>query len=412
VLGRLEREQRELLAGAGEPGGEVRVQLESYQAALTEALLRGAPEPEIAELRRAFGVTLAAHEALLERMRGGAGPLLARARRHLEEALSLHADRSAIERVAASEVSSFLGYLLRTAEERAVVRVLEVLETVGGAERVRPLRRGLLAEDLDSRRDALRQLREACPEADALINQLRVLVEAPDVPSTFGDDLSASAALERLSRSADPYLRAGALWLAGVDASEAHWAEIRARAEADADTLVKQIALTARPGSGAALEAPYADRTTVEKMQSLRRISIFAELDPEDLEDLAALASEEIVSPPHALCEQGVVDAGDLMVLLEGSAVVTVRVRQSAGDVEREVAELGANEVVGELALVDGAPRSATVRPRGGPVRILRIPGRAFSSQLLPRERVARALLITLSQRLRRLGGRIAAVEK
>ncbi len=69
---------------------------------------------------------------------------------------------------------------------------------------------------------------------------------------------------------------------------------------------------------------------------------------------------------------------------------------------------LGSGEVVGELSLLDGSPRIATVRPKAGPLRVLRIPGGMFRSRLLHRPRVAQPLLVTLAGRLRRLSQRVA----
>jgi CRP-like cAMP-binding protein len=62
---------------------------------------------------------------------------------------------------------------------------------------------------------------------------------------------------------------------------------------------------------------------------------------------------------------------------------------------------------VGELSLLDGSPRSATVRPKDGAIRVLRISGARFRSRLLPRSRVAQSLLVTLAQRIRDLSRRV-----
>ena len=50
----------------------------------------------------------------------------------------------------------------------------------------------------------------------------------------------------------------------------------------------------------------------------------------------------------------------------------------------------------------------ATVRPKDGPLRVLRIPGPLFRSRLLHRPRVAQPLLVTLAQRLRKVSQRVA----
>ena len=66
----------------------------------------------------------------------------------------------------------------------------------------------------------------------------------------------------------------------------------------------------------------------------------------------------------------------------ECAEAVRVRTGEDATESDREVASLRAPEIVGELALVDGSPRSATVRARSASLRLLRIPGAAFRARL------------------------------
>jgi CRP-like cAMP-binding protein len=147
-------------------------------------------------------------------------------------------------------------------------------------------------------------------------------------------------------------------------------------------------------------------------MQFLRNVAIFSELEADDLLDLAELGREEEVPPGQALCEQDRPDSGDLFVILAGRAVVRVRGGAPGQERESRVAELGPGEVVGELSLLDGSPRSATVVPEGGPLRVLRVPAQAFRERLLPRGRVSRSLLLTLTQRLRGLSARLSESER
>jgi hypothetical protein len=53
--------------------------------------------------------------------------------------------------------------------------------------------------------------------------------------------------------------------------------------------------------------------------------------------------------------------------------------------------------------VLDGTRRDTTVRPAGGPVRVLRIPGTSFRSGMLRRSRVTEWLLGALAGRIRRL---------
>ena len=223
------------------------------------------------------------------------------------------------------------------------------------------------------------------------------------------DSESWAGMLERLSTASDPYIRAGAVWAAGADE---RFAPLIARAVEDPSPLVRETAARCRtraPNGAGAPQAAFASLSTIEKMQFLRGVPLFSHLDPEDLEDLGRLTEDEIVTAPQVLCEEGDVDADAVFIIVDGEASVVLRARDARGrEREREVAVLGAGEVVGELSLLDGSPRMATVRPRDGALRVLRIPGHLFRTRLLHRPRVAQPLLVTLAQRLRRLSLQVA----
>ncbi|MCM2270663.1 MAG: cyclic nucleotide-binding domain-containing protein, partial [Thermoanaerobaculia bacterium] len=401
VVAQLAEEERELLASGRVATVEERLQLEGYRAALTEALLRGAGDGEIDALRRAFGVLVEDHAALAERLRGGAGPLVERARRELAEASARRADRLALgdPHAAREESLELLAFLLARGEEASLARVFELLALLGDAAEPTRQRPAPAGADLASRRQAVARLREACPDAAELLAELAPFVDAAAAPAATAPAAERRERLARLAVDADPFVRAAAVWSLAAAGPEA--APALAAARADGDAMVREAAAA---GSGAA--AGFAGRSRIAQMQALRRVPLFAELDPDDLFDLAELAREEELTADAALCEQGAPDAGDLFVVLAGRAAVSVRDEASGG--ERELAELGPGEMVGELALLDGSPRSATVRAKGGPLVVLRIAAPAFRERLLPRGRVARALLSTLARRLRDAAHRAA----
>jgi CRP-like cAMP-binding protein len=349
------------------------LQLETYATALTEALLRAAGETEIDALRRSFGVGVEDHQALRARLRSGSEQLVERAQRELAEIRTRRDDRAAVAgATAAGESRGLLAFLLGRAEERAQERFRDLLALLGETEAA-----------------ALR-------------------AELDEMPRTVGaTEETLDERLSRLAVDADPYLRAAAVW-ALVSTGSAGAASTLAAARRDGDPLVREAA------EALANSERFAASPRIARMQALRGIPLFAELDPDDLLDAVELAREETVPADGVLCRQGDVDAGDLFVILDGRAAVSVRAATAEGEREREIAEreiadLGPGEVVGELALLDGSPRSATVRPRGGPLRVLRIEAAAFRDRLLPRGRVARSLLLTLTERLRRLSGKLAA---
>jgi hypothetical protein len=287
--------------------------------------------------------------------------------------------------------------------------VLEFLEIAGDGERVQALRPGLFAAEMGPRMAALRQLAYACPGSEALVAELEPLILDR---SPLGDAIPAARAstLERLAGATDPYIRAAAVWVAGTDRPGT--GAIVQRGLEDPHPLVRETAILCGRRAGEGPESPserFSSLATIEKMQFLREVPLFSQLDPEDLEELGRLTEDETITAPEVLCQEGDVDADAVFIIVDGLASVVLGARTASGEeTEREVAVLGAGEVVGELSLLDGSPRIATVRPKDGPLRVLRIPGHMFRSRLLHRPRVAQPLLVTLAGRLRRLSQRVA----
>lgn len=410
VIERLSEEERRLFEQGGVASVEERAQLEGYQTALAAALLRRASASEVNELQRAFGVGPEAHARLLEQMRGESGALLVRARGQMEHALAVRRDLARLGPPEQPGARGLLSYLLQGEQEAAISRVLEFLEIAGDAERVQALRPGLLAGELHAREAAVRQLAEACPGSEALVRELEPVILDRTPMQAEPDPAAWAEILKRLAAATDPYIRAGAVWTAGTDGGVAH--TIVARGLEDPHPLVRETAALCERRAREGPETPderFSSLATIEKMQFLRGVPLFAHLDPEDLEDLGRLTEDDTITAPQVLCEEGDMEADAVFIIVDGLASVVLRARSASGEeTEREVAVLGAGEVVGELSLLDGSPRMATVRPKDGPLRVLRIPGHLFRSRLLHRPRVAQPLLVTLAQRLRRLSQRVA----
>lgn len=119
-------------------------------------------------------------------------------------------------------------------------------------------------------------------------------------------------------------------------------------------------------------------------------------LDDQARTDLAHMGTWRTFAVGETLMRQGEASRA-LLVITTGRVRVVMTTRE--GD-ELLVAVLGAGQTVGELSLLDGQPRSATVSAIE-PVRALRLEGRAFGNFLLARPQAVVGMLRVLSSRLR-----------
>ncbi len=92
---------------------------------------------------------------------------------------------------------------------------------------------------------------------------------------------------------------------------------------------------------------------TVDLVLALGRLPPFSDLAPEELLAVSGVAERRVFETGEVVFEEG--DEADGLYAVGAGQLVVER----AG---RELARLGAGEVVGELAVLDGAPRTATVR--------------------------------------------------
>jgi len=97
-----------------------------------------------------------------------------------------------------------------------------------------------------------------------------------------------------------------------------------------------------------------------QEYELLRRVPFFAEIEPPKLKLLAFMSERVGFDDGKIVCRQG--DPGDAAYLIiDGNADVVLE--GPAGPVT--VATLGANEIFGEMSILTGAPRNATVRAKG-----------------------------------------------
>ena len=89
----------------------------------------------------------------------------------------------------------------------------------------------------------------------------------------------------------------------------------------------------------------------------MRQVEIFRGMNEEQLSRVGRLGQKTVLNRGDVICRQG--DPGDNVYII-GQGQVEIVVRDSQG-ASRPALYLGSGQVVGEVALIDEGPRSATV---------------------------------------------------
>jgi HEAT repeat protein len=147
-------------------------------------------------------------------------------------------------------------------------------------------------------------------------------------------------------------------------------------------------------------DAPMTDAlatmSDVERVLFLRKVPLFAELAPQDLRTVAAVADERAFVDGETIAGQG--EPGDELHIVVDGEVRVVRFDPGTGS-ERELARRIQGDVVGEMALITQEPRMASL-VASGEVRTLRLGRTEFEGVLRERPDTAIAVIRVLSLRL------------
>ena len=137
-----------------------------------------------------------------------------------------------------------------------------------------------------------------------------------------------------------------------------------------------------------------------DKIELLRKVPLFSELGRRHLNVIARVADEVKVEAGTALARQGRLGR-EFVLIVDGRARV-----ETDGKV---LARLEAGDFCGEMSLIDGKPRCATVVAES-PSALLVIDSGAFRKLLDSDPELQRKILATLCQRLRDADTALAAV--
>jgi hypothetical protein len=372
---------------------EKRLQLESYSEALAIHLERrsaggGALDDAFIQgLQRQYKVTADEHSLALDRLLRSRDGVAAHI---LEAPATIEIAAATVIRLADvwSPMAGFLMTLLARRRLRAADRLLQVAG--GQRQSADTWRVALLADDPALRQAAIAELgtrlsagtvarlAEAQQQARQQLARCRTLADH----------------LRLVLADSDPYVRAAAYYL--LESSDTATETDRA-ALADDDNEVARDTVerfrAIREGATAA------ESSILEKMVGLTSIAILGDLEPEELAELAQTGVEVWFRQGETLCRQG--ESGDeVFALLDGE----VSVVQTVDGVERTLHTAGPGTSIGELTVLDPAPRAATVVAATVAVRVLRLSGAAFRAALQSNPAVSESVIRMLVRRLRSAG--------
>jgi HEAT repeat protein len=166
--------------------------------------------------------------------------------------------------------------------------------------------------------------------------------------------------------------------------------------DADPDPTIRACVelVRATQNEGDEMARTRTSMSPMERVLALRGIALFAELTTADLRRLADIAEERAFAAEDVVSVEG--EIGDeLHLVVEGTILVT----RGSRDAATVLAHRGAGEVVGEMSLITGQPRVASLVAEGD-VRTLRIGRRDFESMIRERPDVALGVMRVLAQRL------------
>src|SRR5829696_10406582 len=138
-------------------------------------------------------------------------------------------------------------------------------------------------------------------------------------------------------------------------------------------------------------------------VELLGRVPLFSELSPEELRRVAQVAIPRSFPPDTRVFHEG--DPGDACYIVsQGSCRVT---RQHSDGRAITLATLGPGAIFGELAMLDGERRSASVEAAEN-TELLALPATDMRSLIRSHPELAEKLVVALTRRLRDANERIS----
>jgi HEAT repeat protein len=281
-------------------------------------------------------------------------------------------------------------------------RLVKAVGLFGNRRAMELVRRGLKAGNASARAAALEAL-ETLGDKRITTQVLPILDRGGVFQAGADQRMTLTEIAELLLTHQDRWLRAmGTYVVIEMDVEESV-PEVRKMFN-DEDPLVQDAARAAWSHRGGSVRMKTLKTlSTLDRVLLLREVPMFSGLSPEDLEQIAEIAEEQLFLDQAILCREG--EYGHALFLIASGVVDVLK---KAGSSEKVLASRSTGDFVGEMAILESAPRSATLRARGG-VRTLVIDGDAFQTILLDRPQVAVSVLRRMSTRVRELNEKIGA---
>ncbi|MBT3391155.1 MAG: cyclic nucleotide-binding domain-containing protein [Chloroflexi bacterium] len=291
-----------------------------------------------------------------------------------------------------------LSGILTQMRARGRVRIFNLLALVYDAQDILRVQTNLLSEQKDKRANATEVLDVILSQDRRLRDRLVPMITAQtiaDLAKHFSAPASGIAEQLRAlytqdnSQLKNNWLAACVLYALPQLAPEAA-NTILESARQHPEEIVRQTAqgVLCRHNT---VDGDFPMMLTIEKVLILKTVSIFAETPDDLLAELAVYLEERDVAAGQVIFEKG--DPGDSMYI-----IVAGKVRVHDGD--RTLNELSDRDVFGEMALLDPAPRSASITASED-TRLLCLDHDPFYEAVDTRSEIARGVIQVLSQKMR-----------
>lgn len=181
---------------------------------------------------------------------------------------------------------------------------------------------------------------------------------------------SAIADIDNVARRPRPIVRIGGFGESGIDWEIKYWCENFKR-HPETDAAIRQRIWYAfnREGINFAFPTrtvhierqrsqPTSAETTNAVAEDLRSIDLFSSLSEKEIGRIAAKANVSVYAPGESIVVQG--DDGDSMFLIS-SGSVSIQLKDVRSDRLSKIGELGPGDFFGEMSLLTGEVRSASV---------------------------------------------------